>query len=445
MKRILFTLLAFVAVSFLFTRKANAQQSQTDSLIQVVSALQSDHDNTKTTIDVIKRLSITGYIQAQWQLADTAGINSYSGGNFPTNESNRFMVRRGRIKFAYTNNFSQFVLQIDATEKGVSLKDAYVTVLDPWVQFFTLKAGVFDRPFGYEISYSSRLRETPERARAYQTLFPGERDLGAMLTLSPQKGTRYDFIKLDLGILTGNGINSGFDNHKDFISHLYMTKANRTQTVKYGLGVSYYNGGVFQSTKYVYDMGELPTGAPVFVVDSVSANKYEYSKRQYLGFDAQMSIESPLGITTIRAEYLYGSQPASSSSSTSPNSSTAQATPVYRRNYEGGYVYVIQNIGKSKLQLVAKYDLYDPNTKVSGDQITLKTSAGVKTNLSPADIKFSTLGVGGNYFFNSNVKFCVYYEFVKNETTLISGTNSTNNYTQNLKDNVLTVRVQYSF
>jgi hypothetical protein len=445
MKKIFLSILAVVAVSILFTGKANAQQTQTDSLIQVVSALQSDHDNTKTSMDVLKRLTVSGYIQAQWQLADTAGINSYSGGNFPKNADNRFMVRRGRVKFAYTNNFSQFVLQIDATEKGVTLKDAYITVLDPWAQFVTLKAGVFDRPFGHEISYSSRLRETPERSRSYQILFPGERDLGAMISFQPKKGTRYDFIRLDLGIISGNGINTGFDNHKDFISHLFMTKANAAQTFKYGLGVSYYNGSVLQSTKYVYDMGELSGGVPVFAVDSASGNKDGYSKRQYLGVDGQTSFDSRLGITTIRAEYLYGNQPASYTTSTSPHSSIAQILPVYRRNYQGGYVYLVQNVGKSKLQLVAKYDWYDPNTKVSGDQITLKTSTGVKTNLGPSDIKFTTLGVGGNYFFNSNVKFCIYYEFVKNETTLISGPNSTNNYTKDLKDNVLTVRIQYSF
>ena len=46
------------------------------------------------------------------------------------------MIRRGRVKFAYEGKLTQFVLQIDATEKGVSLKDAYVNFKDPWMQMF---------------------------------------------------------------------------------------------------------------------------------------------------------------------------------------------------------------------------------------------------------------------------------------------------------------------
>ncbi len=101
------------------------------------------------------------------------------------------MIRRGRVKFAYEGKLSQFVLQIDATEKGVALKDAYINFKDPWLQMFTLQAGVFDRPFGFEVHYSSSMRESPERARITQTLFPQERDLGAMLTIQPRKESRF--------------------------------------------------------------------------------------------------------------------------------------------------------------------------------------------------------------------------------------------------------------
>jgi hypothetical protein len=265
-----------------------------------------------------------------------------------------------------------------------------------------------------------------------------------MLTLQPKKGTRYDFIKLDLGVITGNGINSGFDSHKDFISHLYMTKANPSQTFRYGLGVSYYNGKVFQGNKYVYDMGTLSDGTNAFIVDSTADNKNGFAKRQYLGFDAQASIQSVIGITTIRAEYLMGKQPGTNSSSTSPNSGTAPTGDTYNREFQAGYVYFIQNIGNTKNQLVVKYDWYDPNTKVSGDEIKTKEGTA-KTYLTSTDIKYSTLGLGWNYRFNTQVKFSAFYEFVKNETTLIPGTNSTNNFTKDLTDNVLTLRVQYKF
>ena len=443
MKRTFLTLVAIASVSLFSMRQANAQQSVTDSLI---SDLQVDAENSKTAIELLNRLKVTGYIQAQWQLADTAGINSFSGGNFPKTADNRFAVRRGRIKFMYDYSFSQLVLQLDATEKGVSIKDAYVAIMDPWKNFVTLTAGVFDRPFGYEISYSSSSRETPERSRAFQSLFPGERDLGAKLTLQPKKGTRYDFIRLDAGLFAGNGINSETDSRKDFIGHLGIAKANVAQTFKYGFGVSYYDGGLFQATKYIYNSGELADGSNLgFLVDSTSTNKNAYAKRQYMGFDALFSLQSVIGITTIRGEYLTGKQPGSNTTNQSFASGTAPTTDTYNRQFSAGYVYFIQNIGTSKNQLVVKYDWYDPNTKVSGNEIVTKSSTGKKTNLTANDIRFSTLGMGWNYRFNSQVKFTAYYEIVKNETTGITGANSTNNYTKDLTDNVLTLRVQYKF
>lgn len=433
MKTIFLSILAFVAVSTLFPRQANAQQSVNDSLISI---LQAETDNNTTSIDLLNRLKITGYIQAQWQMADTAGINSFSGGNFPKTADNRFLIRRGRIKFMYDYSFSQFVLQLDATEKGVAIKDAYIAVMDPWANFVTLTAGVFDRPFGYEITYSSSTRETPERARSFQTLFPGERDLGAKITLQPKKGTRYDFIKLDAGFFAGNGINSETDNHKDFIGHLSFAKANKAQKFKYGGGISYYNGGVLQTTKKNYKMGTASEGANAFVLgDSTSINTY--AKRTYYGADVQFSLQTGIGISTLRAEWLFGKQPGSASSTSSPTG--LPTTDIYNRIFGAYYIYLIQNIGMSKHQLVIKYDWYDPNIKVSGNEIQKKYS------LSSADVFYSTLGLGWNYRFNPQVKFTAYYEIVKNETTGITGANSTNNFTKDLKDNVLTLRVQYKF
>lgn len=436
-----------VAMTLTFSSyKVLAQESSVSS--EAADTLNGKIENVKSDVELLKRLKVTGYIQAQWQLADTAGaVTPFSGGAFPAASDNRFAVRRGRIKFTYDNELSTFVLQLDATEKGVTLKDAYVAVKDPWAQFATLTAGVFNRPFGYEITYSSSARETPERARIFQTLFPQERDLGAMITLQPKKGTKYDWIKLDAGFFTGNGINPEFDKKKDFIGHLYIAKANKSETIKYGAGVSYYNGGVFQGNKYVYTPGAVLDVTLPGLVDSTASNKNGFAKRQYLGFDGQVSVQSPIGFTSIRAEYLTGTQPGAKSSNVSLSTGTAPSYDTYTRNFNGGYIYLIQGIGQTKNQLVVKYDWYDPNTKVKGSDIMSKSAAGKNTGLGVGDIKFTTIGFGWNYRFNSQVKFTAYYEIVKNETTALSavGTNGTTNTTKDLKDNVLTLRVQYKF
>jgi len=388
-------------------------------------------------------------------LADSMGqLSPASGGNFPKNADNRFMIRRGRVKFAYEGKLTQFVLQLDATEKGVSLKDAYISFKDPWMQMFTVKGGVFDRPFGFEISYSSSLRETPERSRVFQTLFPGERDLGAMLTIQPRKESRFNFIRLNAALICGNGVAPEIDSRKDFVGQLGINKTTRDEKFRYAVGISYYNGGIFQETKKVYHMTTLADGMTEgFVVDSTESNKGEYAKREYFGVDAQFSLDWFLGVTTLRGEYLWGSQPGNYKSNVSPFNRTLPpqaippATPdapydTYNRSFNGGYIYFIQNILQSRHEVVVKYDFLDPNTDVKGEDARSEVSydeSTLKTGLSGADVSYTTWGFGYNVRIAANVKLMAYYEVVKNESTSIKG------YSQDIEDNVFTLRAQFKF
>jgi ABC-type transporter MlaC component len=103
---------------------ANAQEQAQDTVQKTLESLQSDVKN-------LKKLKVTGYIQAQAQFADSNGIASFAGGNFNANTDKRFTVRRGRVKFTYDNGLSQYVVQLDATQSGVAIKDAYVRFTVP--------------------------------------------------------------------------------------------------------------------------------------------------------------------------------------------------------------------------------------------------------------------------------------------------------------------------
>ena len=165
--------------------------SQEEEKIDTLNVLDQRVTTLEDAAVTNKKLKISGYIQTQWQSSqiDSLGKSSQdmkvgaAKAASETTDINRFGIRRGRIKVAYDDSGYQGVLQFDLTEKGLALKDAYLVLVDPFVGFLSLKGGVFDRPFGYEISYSSSRRESPERSRIFQTLFPDERDLGAMLIL----------------------------------------------------------------------------------------------------------------------------------------------------------------------------------------------------------------------------------------------------------------------
>src|SRR4051812_47053581 len=110
MKRIIgLLLLSICYVSDGVAQDSTRVQISNDSLNKNITAI-------KKELDVFKNLKITGWVQVQYQIADTAGAKNFDGGDFTPNSDNRFMIRRGRIKFTYTQKNSLYVLQFNATE-----------------------------------------------------------------------------------------------------------------------------------------------------------------------------------------------------------------------------------------------------------------------------------------------------------------------------------------
>ena len=410
---------------------------------------QNHINNLSKELNILKNLKVTGWVQAQYQWAETKGAKTFDGGDFLPNSNNRFMIRRGRVKFTYTNGQVQTVLQLNATERGVNLVEFFGKVSDPWTKSFSITAGVMNRPFGFEIQQSSADRETPERSRFTQTLLPNERDLGAMLSFQPVKGKKLFGLKVDAGFYNGVGIgvpgttslNSAgvvdFDSFKDFIGRAHYKKSLKEDKIQFGLGVSHYNGGyIYQNNRVFNQIGSNIGGNLSWSMrDTLNTSSLKGGKapRVYYGADAQFSIKTILGTTTIRGEYISGTQAGMIDETKSPSS--LQSKPdTYIRNFNGGYAYFIQRIAKTKHELALKYEWYDPNTQLNSN------SFAVGTSFSKAELKYTMLGVGYNYYYNDNFKIMLYYNMVKNETSQgITG------YEKDLKDNVLTLRLQYRF
>ena len=403
----------------------NAQQ---ELELNPLAQLEKQAKMQDATNNGLRKLKVSGYIQPQFQYIE----KDASPRNVTENENkeksfHRFGIRRGRIKFTYIDGIASGVFQLDMTEKGVGIKDAYLNLRDPWLGTNALRVGVFDRPFGYEISYSSSLRESPERSTIFQTFFPDERDLGGMITLQPAKTSPWHFFKLEAGLFAGNGIQQETDNRKDFIGHLFAKKSI-SNNIDLGFGVSYYNGGVYQGTKNIYTMQ-----GKAFVLNNDASNLGDFAKREYFGVDVQFNTISPLGKIKLRGEYLWGTQPGSSVSSKSPNSSSLPNIDTYIRNFSGGYLIFVQDAGITPFSAVLKYDWYNPNTKVTANEIGLYGTG-------KGDVAYKTFGMGILYRITSNVRLQAYYELVSNEKT-----ENLDSYNKNLKDDIFTLRLQYRF
>ena len=392
------------------------------------------------------KLRISGYIQPQFQVASEPGIKSYEGGDFPPNSNNRFMLRRGRIRFDYVhfsenpNQVSlQFVFQFDGTERGVFIRDFWGRIFENQWKLFTFTTGMFARPFGFETNLSSSDRESPERGRMNQILMRTERDLGAMLSFEPRdRQHSLRNLKFDIGVFNGQGLTAtgDYDSYKDLITRFNIKPYSLSNKVLLSGGVSLLYGGLRQNIKYVYKPGDV-NGKNDFVIDSVESNTGKKLPRHYYGGDMQFRIRHGWGATEFRAEYIGGKQTSYANTSETPPAlppDNSIVSAYYVRPFNGAYFYFLQNIFNSRHQLLVKYDWYDPNTSVKGMEIG---SPG--TNFHSADIRYDTWGFGYLYYMTENLKWVFYYARVKNEKTQLAG------FTEDIADNVFTLRLQFRF
>ena len=399
------------------------------------------NDTLRPLAKQLNNLRFSGYIQPQFQLAQQKGSPAFGGGDFAEGSSSRFMLRRARLKAEYElvpkNKKSPgalFVFQLDGTERGVRIKDMYMSVFAPGGQNLSLTAGVVSRPFGYEVNLSSSSRETPERGRMSQLLMPGERDLGVMASYGfKAKSDAAPTLKFDVGLFNGPGLSSttDYDSYKDLVSRISIQSYKLSENLDIGAGLSLLRGAWAQPTKYRFNTGVIDS-LNQFVMDSAITNVGARAPRHYYGADVQLRYAHGWGKTEFRAEYWRGTQPGTDLLTESPGQ--LPESPVYIRNFDGAFIYFIQNLVNENWELVLKYDWYDPNTNVSGEEI-----GTTNTNFTVADIKFSTLGIGLTRYFSENLKVLAYYDVVRNEKTVLDGFYTDRN------DNILTIRMQLKF
>ncbi|WP_129714560.1 porin [Pedobacter sp. SYP-B3415] len=378
-------------------------------------------------------IHISGYFQTQFQKASAPGISSFSAGDFSKNSDNRFLIRRGRLKVDRADKYTSIVFQIDATQNGFLLMDGFIQIHEPATRRWMLTAGLFNRPFGHSIAYSSGYRDFPERARVFQTLMPRERDLGAMVTYKPQ--TLLKFLTANLGVVNGSGLTArDYDNKKDLIGNLaFKFDSLAGKKLDLGFGVSGYKGYVRNGTNTYFTR----QGGGYIANTSADFNGL-YLRRDYVGADLQLSYRSPIGETIFKTEYVTGYQPGIANSeevngpASSQSFSAQPKTDLYLRKFDGYFFWLSHQIVNTKLSALLAYDVYDPNKDLANQEI------GQTGNFTTAgDIKYSTLGYGLTYLIGERIKFTLYNEHVVNENTALE------NYTSDVRDDVFTARLQY--
>jgi hypothetical protein len=405
------------------------------SIFSLLSA-QEDQSTNKEQLEILhllSRIKFTGLIQGQFQYGQPYASLKVGEANENLDESfNRIGIRRGIFGVAYEDGISKAVVQLFVNEDEIWFRDIYLNIKDPWVKQNSLTAGFFHVPFGFEVAHSGRNLESMERATVIQQHFPQERDLGVMLTLRAKENSPLHFFKIDLAVISGNGLHRDTDNRKNFVGRIRASKT-AGNGFEWGAGFSYYWGYVMNTTAVSYKMRDG-------FFEQIGLNKEgTYMKREYFGLDAQLTVPFLGSQSTFRAEGLIGTQPGLVNSVKSPTYSSRPPNTaeyaLYQRPFLGYYLTYIQKYAKTRLSSVIKYEVYDPNTKVKGAEVGLPNSYTTKT-----DLKREALGLGLIYDLSTQIKLQAYYEFVfKEKAPLLFESDKV------YDADVFTLRLQYSF
>lgn len=354
-------------------------------------------------------IRISGYLQSEWQHFDQT---SSVGGRALYSDSRRnlFTVRRGRVKFQHKlGDVMSYTLGPDITENGVTIKDAFVTLDFFGNDVLQLDAGMFNKP-NFEVERSSSLRESPERSQVVRAFYPGERDLGLMLSSRPELAEGFE-PHIQLGVFNGTGIVREIDPIKDLIARVsFAIPIAEDAPVRIDLGASYYYGGIPQTGDSVIVWAD---GVRRIEANAETGGMAGFGNSRNAGVEARIELDLlEFGTTRLSGELLSG-QRASAGSAGTPATvgvvrtgdgrdsirvvAGAAATPLAIRRQMGYYVMLVQNFGDD-LQLVAKYDAFDRNTEVAGTEVRAVSESAA-----------SVLGLGVNYLWE-NVRVTLYYE-----------------------------------
>ncbi|MDR1738598.1 MAG: hypothetical protein LBR66_07290 [Candidatus Symbiothrix sp.] len=360
----------------------------------------------------------SGFVQTQYQYGEKDASLKIGAPNENRDEAfQRIGIRRGRIKLTCREQLLTAVVQANVSENGFTLKDASIQVKEPWLDMFSLKAGLMECIFGYEVNYSSALQEALESSTLTQMLFPDERDMGLMFAMQAPASSWWRRLKVQFGWFTGNGVKWETDSKRDFIGRMQWTE--NIGNFRYGLGASVYHGNVFQATDSVFRMQNHR-----FVLNDNPRNRGQFARREYFGMDAQIAFKTSLGWSQIRAEWISGQQPGSSGSSKSGNE-LPPTKASYLRPFAGGYLAWIQNLGALPCAIVLRYDSYDPNKEMAGNEVGATT-----------DLRLQTFGLGAYWDILPHLRVAALYEWKNRETNALYAA---------LHDDVFTLRLQYSF
>ncbi len=265
-------------------------------------------------------LELSGYVQAQYAGGLLSEDQVQQGGVLRNQE--QFDVRRGRVSIERRWAHAGLLLELDANtvRSGVGVRRAYGSLSWPGAEpdqpLAELTVGLFDVPFGHELTESTRARLFMERTTGSLALFPGEADTGA------QVSGAYHFLRYRVALQSGElasdraGSRRGDPNAaKDLAVRIGVEARPRAALAVTG-GVSILRGtGFHQGRDATKDSiewrdlnenGSIDTGELMPVAGAAATPSVDFD-RWAIGADLTVTVDSRLGRTELSAEAIVAS------------------------------------------------------------------------------------------------------------------------------------------
>jgi phosphate-selective porin OprO/OprP len=337
-------------------------QAQVDSIRAEAALLQQQTDAARKLflVTAARQIQFSGYSQIRFQSFQETG------------KKDGFDIRRTRLDLrGNVTPWFSYRVQADLADKP-KLIDGYGEI--KLADYFSITAGQFKIPFSLENLASSNKLEMIDRSQVVEALVArgkdvignqNGRDIGIQVSGTILKLNDLPLIEYRIGVFNGSGINIAdtANGSKDIAGRLIFTPMKG-----FSFGGGFYNG---------WDKAVKPD----------VPGKSQLRNR----FGIELSY-----VTTrfsLKGEYISGK-----------DGKTKRA---------GWYIQSGYFIIPQKLQLLGKYDVYDPNTS------------------APENISTNYV-FGGNYNFNSWSRLQVFYTIRKEEGTAV-------------KNNYLSIQYQIGF
>jgi phosphate-selective porin OprO and OprP len=294
-------------------------------------------------------LTLGGLLQAQFEDGDRGDAR------FPATGEDRFYLRRARLNA--TGTFAEqfdFRLEFDlagtlgsTTGLRAQMTDGYVN----WSRYAgaQIRAGQFKTPFGFEQLYADPRLLTIERSLANDRLTLN-RQLGAQLW-----GDLLDKrLSYAVGVFNGNGVNNSANDNGKFLwaGRLAVTpwKGNL-----FGGPASWAIGGnAFQSEDTALSLPDLNLDSTPTTADK---DNLFTGKRHGFGVDSQLET----GPFSLWVEYLRN------------HLEPTDARPAAQFDSDGWYAQAGIFLVPKRLQLVLKYETFDPSRQVASNEVSTDT------------------------------------------------------------------------